>query len=52
MDEELLAELRAIQAGDVTEAHRCRTAFRQADAILREKLSALDAVLGIGAAHL
>lgn len=41
MNEELLAELRAIGTGDITDPNRCRRAFRGAEEILRERLSAL-----------
>ena len=43
MDPELLDELKAIEAGDVTDPNRIRQAFRIAEESLYEKLSALYA---------
>ncbi len=43
MDDDLLALLVEIQAGDVTDPGRCRTAFCKAERALRDKLGALYA---------
>lgn len=43
MEDELLTEIRAIAAGDITDPQRCRRVFREASDILAVKLGELYA---------